>query len=67
MSFFEDYVQDGICCETCGELIDGSASGFIRRCPACKEYDRYHDKKTKNKLEIMATKIHPLSTRGRLR
>lgn len=23
MSYFEDYVEDGLCCQYCGVLIDG--------------------------------------------
>lgn len=23
MSYFEDYVEDGLCCQYCGALIDG--------------------------------------------
>jgi len=32
MSFFEDYVQDGLCCMTCGTLIDGEEPGYPRSC-----------------------------------
>jgi len=32
MSFFEDYVQDGLCCMSCGTLIDGDEPGYPRSC-----------------------------------
>ena len=35
MSYFEDYIEDGLCCESCGAFIDGSEAGFVRRCAGC--------------------------------
>ena len=35
MSYFEDYVQDGLCCEGCGEFMGGDEPGFVRRCAGC--------------------------------
>ena len=35
MSYFEDYVQDGLCCECCGAYI-GDEPGYVRRCDGCK-------------------------------
>lgn len=35
MSYFEDYVEDGLCCEECGEMIDGSEPGYVRKCEQC--------------------------------
>lgn len=37
MSYFEDYVQDGLCCEGCGEFLGGDEPGFVRRCAACRD------------------------------
>ena len=37
MSFFEDYVEDGICCMCCGQVIDGEAVGYPRLCEDCEE------------------------------
>ena len=36
MSFFEDYVEDGLCCVCCGQVIDGDAPGFPRCCDECE-------------------------------
>lgn len=37
MSYFDDYIADGLCCATCGAFIDGGEPGFARYCgaPAC--------------------------------
>lgn len=35
MSYFEDYIQDGACCEGCGVYL-GEDVGFIRRCSSCE-------------------------------
>lgn len=43
MSYFEDYVEDGLCCEICGELLDGDEPGFVRRCAACADSDENED------------------------
>jgi len=32
MSFYEDYVADGLCCMVCGTLIDGEEPGYPREC-----------------------------------
>jgi hypothetical protein len=37
MSYFEDYIEDGLCCEGCGEFLGGDEPGFIRRCAACEQ------------------------------
>jgi hypothetical protein len=37
MSYFEDYVEEGLCCESCGALMDGDEPGFVRRCASCSE------------------------------
>lgn len=37
MSYFEDYIEDGLCCERCGGFIDGDEPGFIRVCEACAD------------------------------
>jgi hypothetical protein len=36
MSYFEDYVEDGLCCESCGEFLGGGEPGFVRRCAGCE-------------------------------
>lgn len=35
MSYFDDYVADGLCCSTCGEYIDGEEPGYPRQCENC--------------------------------
>lgn len=37
MSFFEDYIQDGLVCPQCGELIDEDEPGYMRICAVCQE------------------------------
>lgn len=39
MSYFEDYVQDGLMCMSCGVLIDGSEPGYPRECDDCESED----------------------------
>ena len=36
MSYFEDYIEDGLCCEACGAYLDGSEPGFVRYCTGCE-------------------------------
>lgn len=36
MSYFEDYIEDGLCCEGCGEFLGGDEPGFVRRCASCE-------------------------------
>jgi hypothetical protein len=35
MSYFDDYVADGLCCSVCGEYIDGEEPGYPRTCKNC--------------------------------
>lgn len=35
MSYFEDYIEDGLCCQICGEVIDGKEPGVPRKCDFC--------------------------------
>lgn len=35
MSFFEDYVEDGTCCASCGVFL-GEGDGFITYCVSCE-------------------------------
>lgn len=32
MSYYEDYVADGLMCMNCGVLIDGDEPGYPRSC-----------------------------------
>lgn len=36
MSYYEDYVADGLCCECCGVCIDRKEPGYPRMCSECK-------------------------------
>ncbi|PYJ10803.1 MAG: hypothetical protein DMF06_05200 [Verrucomicrobia bacterium] len=40
MSFYDDYVADGLCCESCGVLISLNEVGYSRRCVACEIEER---------------------------
>ena len=45
MSFFEDYVEDGLCCMSCGQVIDYEAVGYPRFCNSCLEvYEQEKEK-----------------------
>lgn len=37
MSYFDDYVADGLCCEQCGEFMGGSEPGYVRVCFGCEQ------------------------------
>lgn len=47
MSFFDDYVADGLCCNVCGAYIDGEEPGYQRTCNDCLEYEKQEKKKQK--------------------
>ena len=38
MSYFEDYIEDGLCCEGCGAYLDGGEPGFVRYCAGCETH-----------------------------
>lgn len=35
MSYFDDYIADGLCCNICGAYIDGDEPGYPRTCEDC--------------------------------
>ena len=37
MSYYEDYIADGLLCQECGVLIDKKEPGYPRTCKECKE------------------------------
>lgn len=37
MGSYIDDVLDGLFCGKCGDMVDGSAPGYPRRCEACEE------------------------------
>jgi hypothetical protein len=36
VSYFDDYIADGLCCESCGGMIDSDEPGFVRLCAGCQ-------------------------------
>jgi hypothetical protein len=49
MSYFDDYVADGLCCEQCGGLLDGIEPGFVRVCAGCQRASKPKPAKAKRK------------------
>ena len=47
MSFYDDYVADGLCCQSCGAYI-GDEPGYPRFCFGC-DPERLKGKQTKSK------------------
>ena len=47
MSYFEDYVEDGLCCQVCGAYIDGDEPGYPRTCDDCLKNQKRYTKKHK--------------------
>lgn len=45
MSYFDDYVADGLCCQVCGAYIDGEEPGFPRTCEDCLQFEEQEIKK----------------------
>jgi hypothetical protein len=35
MSYFEDYIEGGLCCEQCGTFMGGDEPGYVRVCYGC--------------------------------
>lgn len=40
MSYFDDYIADGLCCNVCGAYIDGEEPGYPRTCEDCLEEEK---------------------------
>lgn len=51
MSFFDDYVADGLCCNVCGAYIDGEEPGYPRTCEDCLQYEKQQLKQKKQKAD----------------
>lgn len=51
MSYFEDYIEDGLCCQSCGEFLGGDEPGYTRSCRSCEPQDnkKYHKQNKSNK------------------
>lgn len=50
MSYFDDYVADGLCCQVCGQVIDMDEPGYTRTCEFCDV--RFQKKVDKTKRNI---------------
>lgn len=51
MSFYEDYVEDGLCCQVCGAYIDGDEPGYQRTCEECIEHEKSQIEQQKKKYK----------------
>ena len=52
MSYFDDYVADGLCCERCGEFMGGDEPGYVRLCYGCETAEvRANPPKAKRKAK----------------
>ena len=51
MSFFDDYIADGLCCQVCGAYIDDDEPGFPRTCEDCLQEEQRRKQKKKQKLQ----------------
>lgn len=49
MSYFDDYVAEGLCCECCGAFMGGDEPGYVRRCDACLRAEKKSESKPKRK------------------
>lgn len=49
MSFYEDYVADGLCCNVCGAYIDGEEPGYPRTCDGCLEDEKEEKERQRRK------------------
>lgn len=47
MSYYDDYVADGLCCESCGGYMDGSEPGHSRMCWSCQRATKEQAKPAK--------------------
>ena len=69
MSFYDDYVADGLCCASCGGLLDGGEPGFSRFCVGCSPDDapdemRGPDKPARYPPEVKAAKPYSCQIDG---
>ena len=49
MSYFDDYIADGLCCNVCGAYIDGDEPGYPR-INGQKELEKIKKELEKNKI-----------------
>ena len=55
MSYFDDYIADGLCCQICGAYIDGEEPGFPRTCDECLKYEK--QKKERQQIKASSKNI----------
>lgn len=51
MSYFDDYIADGLCCQVCGTYIDDDEPGHPRTCEDCLQEEQRRNQKKKQKIE----------------
>lgn len=51
MSYFDDYIADGLCCQVCGAYIDDDEPGFPRTCNDCLQEEQRRNQKKKQKMQ----------------
>lgn len=61
MSYFEDYVEDGLCCQYCGQVIDGEEPGYPRSCEFCRGQSKIERNKQRVKYAIEQFKKHNIT------
>lgn len=51
MSYFEDYIEDGLCCQICGAYINDDEAGYPRTCDDCLQEEQRRNQKKKQKIQ----------------
>ena len=51
MSYFDDYIADGLCCQVCGAYIDDDEPGYPRTCEDCLQEEQRRNQKKKQKIQ----------------
>lgn len=49
MSYFDDYMAQGLCCVQCGEFMGGDEPGYTRVCYGCEQASKRETKATKRR------------------
>ena len=49
MSYFEDYIEGGLCCEQCGGFMGGDEPGYVRVCYGCEQAAKRQKKPAKSR------------------
>ncbi len=51
MSYFDDYIADGLCCQVCRAYIDDDEPGYPRTCEDCLQEEQRRNQKKKQKMQ----------------